>query len=93
VPENNKIFFVSTDLEGVITSKMVSLGGGMWQCTDCELKTKRTNLYNHIESKHVGDTAGHICGICGSFCKSKQALVMHKSRYHRKGALVNTFEF
>ena len=70
-------------IDAEIESKMLNLGGGMWQCTDCHLTTKSTNLRNHIESKHV-PTSGHYCLKCGKFCKSKNALITHNHRFHNK---------
>jgi len=53
------------------------------QCSDCGLKTKSSNLYNHIEAKHL-DHPGYNCVYCHKFCKSRHSLITHIHRLHRK---------
>lgn len=65
-----------------IRSKMVNLGGGKWQCAVCYHVTKSTNLYYHIESKHV-QISGYTCQICHKLCKSRNSYNVHMSTYHR----------
>jgi hypothetical protein len=36
----------------------------------------------HIEAKHVSGP-GHVCEICHAFCKTKNALHLHRSRKHK----------
>eukprot|EP00092_Neocalanus_flemingeri_P083269 GFUD01104485.1.p1 GENE.GFUD01104485.1~~GFUD01104485.1.p1 ORF type:complete len:350 (-),score=73.99 GFUD01104485.1:271-1320(-) len=69
--------------EELIRSKMVSLGGGKWQCAVCSHVTKSTNLYYHIESKHV-QVSGYSCNICGKFCKGRNSYNVHMSTYHKE---------
>jgi len=71
------------DLDQQIRAKMVRLGGGLWQCADCDLKTKSSNLYNHVESKHL-DQPGYNCQYCQKFCKSRHSLITHVHRFHNK---------
>ena len=62
---------------------MLKCGTGVWQCVTCGWETKfKTRLYEHVEAKHV-ETGGHSCPLCGKFCSSKNALKLHKSKYHR----------
>ena len=83
-PERIPLFFFLLDkLEAEIRSKMICLGGGQWQCADCHLVTKSTNLFNHIEGKHV-NSGGHHCQICGKFCRTKNGLIAHSHRAHSK---------
>lgn len=82
-----KCINLSDDLEAEIRSKMICLGGGQWQCSDCSLVTKSTNLYNHIEGKHV-NSAGHHCQLCGKFCRTKNGLIAHNHRSHNKNPAV-----
>jgi len=67
---------------------MENLGASKWMCTDCNFVSKSTNVYYHIESKHV-EGAGHNCSICSKFCKTKNALNIHMSKNHKhsKGSL------
>jgi len=71
------------NLEAEIRSKMICLGGGQWQCADCSLVTKSTNLFNHIEGKHV-NSGGHHCKLCGKFCRTLNGLIAHNHRSHNK---------
>jgi hypothetical protein len=75
------------DIDGQIRKMMLNLGGGQWQCSQCSLVTKSTNLYNHIEAKHTMG-AGHTCGVCGQFCATKHALKNHTHRVHAKQNLL-----
>ena len=68
--------------EELIRSKMVNLGGGKWQCAVCSHVTKSTNLYYHIESKHV-QVSGYSCGLCNKFCKGRNSYNVHMSTYHK----------
>merc|ERR1719318_518488 len=72
------------DLDQAIRSKMINLGGGIWQCTDCELKTKSSNLYNHVEAKHLAEHSGYHCVYCQKFCKTRHSLITHTQRFHKK---------
>jgi len=71
------------DLDLQIRSKMVNLGGGLWQCTDCDLKTKSSNLYNHIEAKHLPEHSGYNCFYCQKLCKTRHSLITHNQRFHK----------
>ena len=57
----------------------------MYHCTHCELSSnKKTNVKNHVESKHVS-TEGVTCGVCNAVCKTRKALKMHEFRKHKIG--------
>lgn len=57
----------------------------MYHCTHCELSSnKKTNVKNHVESKHVS-TEGVKCGVCNAVCKTRKALKMHEFRKHKMG--------
>jgi len=65
----------------VIDVKMWKNLEGYWQCTDCNHTSQQpTNMRNHIESNHVL-TNGYYCQQCGKFCKTKNALSIHRTRY------------
>jgi len=69
--------------EALITSKMTKFHDGttsIWQCIECEYTSKlRHNMRNHIESQHTS-SQGYYCQHCEKFCKTKNALSLHKSR-------------
>ena len=70
-------------LEGLIRSKMKKLSGegGLWQCVDCgHTSSQGAGMRNHIESLHVGGQ-GYVCGVCNKYCRTKNALDTHRSRY------------
>ena len=43
----------------------------------------KNNVINHVESKHFPGAIAHFCGICGTYCKTKNALQNHKTRIHK----------
>jgi len=64
-----------------IQSRMWKNSSGLWQCTICNHTSQHTtNMRNHIEVKHVG-TPGYYCQQCNKFCRTKNALSIHKTRY------------
>ena len=64
-----------------IEAKMWKNGSGLWQCLDCNHTCQQpTNMRNHIESKHVF-TDGYYCQQCNKFCRTKNALSIHRTRY------------
>ena len=52
-------------------------------CNVCGEEGKMTVIKAHIEAKHITGIS-HTCDICGKVAKTKNALVAHKSVYHRK---------
>jgi len=69
--------------EALISSKMTKFHDGVasiWQCIECAYTSKlRHNMRNHIESQHTA-SQGYFCHHCDKFCKTKNALSLHKSR-------------
>jgi len=64
-----------------IQTKMWKNESGLWECTDCSHTSQHsTNMRNHIEVKHVG-TPGYYCQQCSKYCKTKNALNIHRTRY------------
>jgi len=64
-----------------IEAKMWKNPSGLWQCTDCDHTSQQpTNMRNHIEVKHVL-TNGYYCQQCSKFCRTKNALSIHRTRY------------
>jgi len=72
------------DHEEPIISRMTRVQDGnlsIWQCIDCEYSSKQKhNVRNHIESNHM-ESQGYFCQECNKFCRTKNALSLHKSRY------------
>ena len=58
---------------------------GMYHCAHCQLSSnKKSNVKNHVESKHVS-TEGVSCSDCDVVCKTRKALKMHEFRKHKIG--------
>jgi len=72
------------DIDDPINSKMTKVHDGntnMWQCVECEYSSKQKhNVRNHIESHHM-ESQGYFCQECNKFCRTKNALSLHRSRY------------
>jgi len=52
-------------------------------CKVCGKEGQMINIINHIEANHITGVS-HTCNICGKTSRSRPALSMHKSTYHRK---------
>ena len=73
-------FVVGVDTE--IKSKMVKFGN-IWQCSDCDYSSsKSTNLYRHVESKHVA-TQFYPCPKCGKHFKGSNSYSVHMYTAHK----------
>ena len=69
-----------------IRSMMINCGYGIWKCAVCDYApAKSSNLYNHIECKHLPDHPGYDCDICSRVCKTRHGLICHTQKAHRKG--------
>ena len=53
-------------------------------CKVCGKEGQRSNIWNHIEAKHVTCDVSYTCDLCGKSSKSRNGLFLHKSIYHRK---------
>ena len=70
----------------MISQKMQRRPDGDWECLECPYSNKtRQRLQYHIESKHIA-SPGHVCDICFKVCPTKNALNLHRSRYHKNNA-------
>jgi len=71
--------------DSLVRSKMMKNFSGGWQCTECDFaqsgKTALNNLYAHVESNHVH--VSFICYICYKECKTRNSLLLHRSRNHK----------
>ena len=55
---------------------------GDWICQECGFATKiKQRMSQHIESKHI--SAESICEVCLKRCPTRNALRVHKFRYHK----------
>ena len=69
-----------------IRSMMINCGFGIWKCAVCDYApAKSSNLYNHIECKHLPDHPGYDCDICSRVCKTRHGLICHTQKAHRRG--------
>merc|ERR1712240_677696 len=64
----------------LVRSRMVK-NGGEWQCTDCGKTAALNSLYAHVETHHVN--VSFECFICMKECKTRNSLLLHRSRYHK----------
>ena len=57
--------------------------GQAWRCTDCDYSSlKSSNLYRHIESKHV-QTQFYTCQICNRSFKGSNSFNVHMYNSHK----------
>ena len=69
-------------LDSEIEQHMVRTEAG-WQCLTCSWQTKyKARCWEHVEAVHV-PSSGYSCQYCAKFCSTKNALKIHKTRYHR----------
>ena len=56
---------------------------GSYSCNVCgyQAQQKQRLLY-HVEAKHM-EGPGYQCDICQKSCRTKNAMFIHKSRFHR----------
>jgi len=68
--------------ESKIRSKMQKTpDGSLWLCADCgHTSSQAAGMRNHVESLHVGGV-GYVCTHCNKYCRTKNALDTHRSRY------------
>ena len=57
---------------------------GTYSCTVCGYEASgKQRLVYHVEARHL-ETQGYQCDICQKACRTKNALLIHKSRFHRQ---------
>ena len=74
--------FIASGLEAEIYAQMEQCPGGLWRCLYCDCRMSRSNLFFHIEGKHMRSD-GYYCKICAKFCSTLKAMNIHKSRFHK----------
>ena len=56
---------------------------GCFACTLCGYEAQqKQRLTYHVEAKHL-EGPGYECDACHKLCRTKNALFIHKSRFHR----------
>ena len=82
---------ISVDLEGLddqinsminLTEKVDQAYRKMVICNVCGHEGPRAFVVRHIEAKHITGVS-HPCDICGKTARSRNALIVHKSTYHK----------
>jgi len=72
------------DVEAAVWSQIGRSDGGSWTCLVCSYSTHhKTNMFQHVEAKHV-QTGGYHCPLCQKFCPNSKSLKNHKSRCPNK---------
>ena len=64
----------------MIWERITKLGGGSYQCNQCGIIKKSsglTSLKNHIEVKHLPNTASYSCEFCSKVMYSANAYNQH----------------
>ena len=68
----------------LVNNFMFKNDGGCWQCTECGYNSKKiSHVQNHVEAKHVR-SSGFSCPLCHKQCPTRNALMIHKSRFHKQ---------
>ena len=71
----------------IVNSKMWKGDDGKWACCECDYSSKKnSNVYEHIEAKHI-QGPGYFCQECEKTCPTRKALRHHLARYHPKPRL------
>ena len=72
------------DLKTSVDSNTRKLAPDIFECMLCGYRAnKRQRIAYHIEAKHTSGTNMYKCEYCKKVCPTKNALCVHKSRYHR----------
>lgn len=78
-------------LDVLISTKLSRSENGEYYCLECPYTNKyKQRVQYHIESKHVS-SPGHICEFCQKICPTKNALCLHRSRYHKNESFNKQF--
>ena len=79
------------EMREAIKEMLYRLDDGRWGCTQCQFCSNRASSVEvHVESKHL-ITSGFVCPVCNKHCPTKNALNIHKFRYHREDKLWKSF--
>jgi len=70
-------------LEQEISQQMSHHADNTWSCIHCQYTSmSKAPMMAHIEAKHMMST-GIRCASCDKICKTRNALNIHKTRYHK----------
>ena len=62
---------------------MMSFANGVYMCGHCQYTCeKRQRMTFHIEARHVQGSV-YSCDLCDKICSTRNAIRVHKSRFHR----------
>ena len=87
--ENNSINTELHELDEQIKSMMTIAdirtndGHRLATCNICGKQGASNNMPSHIEANHITGVS-HPCNICGKTSRSRNALKVHKSTYHKR---------
>ena len=81
------------DVDAEIRSKMVKVGGGQWQCIDCSYISKISNVYKHVEAKHVPEKNNYECPLCHRVLRGLNAFNNHIYKSHKKEKSMESLQF
>ena len=79
----------NSESDALVRSKIIKLDNG-WKCEDCAFYGAINEVYKHIEKFHV--QVSFTCNLCGKVGTSRNSLLVHRSRFHRKSK-AQEFEF
>ena len=71
------------DFDAEIRAKMLNVGQGRWMCKVCDYVSKSTNVYNHVEVKHMTEQMVYSCSVCPKTYKSRNSFNVHMSMTHK----------
>ena len=74
----------SINSPGDLDQYVLSSGDGFFYCGICNHQARKTDLKNHIESKHFPNMFSYQCPECSHVVGTKKALQRHKDRSHPK---------
>ena len=79
------------DLDEVLNSMMERLIDSTWRCLNCtKVMANSTLMRRHCE---IHLDCSHTCNICGKKAKTRNALEIHKRRYHGNGVGINNMQY
>ena len=71
------------ELDELIETLLSRNPDSSYSCTSCSYSSiRKSHVKAHIEAKHV-QTTGFQCKTCGKFCNTRNALMIHKTRFHK----------
>ena len=81
----------NADLDEVLNSMMERLIDSTWRCLNCtKVMANSTLMRRHCE---IHLDCSHTCNICGKKAKTRNALEIHKRRYHGNGVGINNMQY